>query len=166
MSETDPVVQVVPDEPCCPTCGSTDAKRWKTLDGQEVCDECVMDVMMDRQRTWYNRARSNAVTLPNYSRREPKTLPRKSESPNLIRHKSAGTNPTSGTTGSLRGGGLDFLGRTLGSPTHAQCLNCGRLWWGSTRERCKRCGGLCVPRTTHDLELMQRYPTFHVESEK
>lgn len=47
---------------------------------------------------------------------------------------------------------------------NAVCLLCGRIWYGSRAERCKKCGGLCQQRTDHDLGLMGRHPQAMIEA--
>jgi hypothetical protein len=49
---------------------------------------------------------------------------------------------------------------------NSQCLICGHLFYGATMSSCSRCGGKCVIRSDHDLQLMGRRSLQLIEAEK
>ena len=169
----------------CPQCAGT-GKRWKMLDGRDVCDECWMDTMMDIQAAHYRSAASNVKQV------EP-SIPKSSRSPAI--RPNPGTVQTL-TTRNLKSscGGLDDLGKK-GSPSkpplpyeyapnrklpsqarwrkvlaeiikpgwNSQCLLCSRWYYGAVLELCSRCGGRCTQHTDHALGLMGRHPAQFIE---
>ena len=165
----------------CPTCGGT-GKRWRTLSGMDVCDECAVEYMCTLEGRKMMEARSK---LQDASR------PRASESPRLVRHNPSYVQRL--TTGNLRAsqrGGLDALG-TKASPSKPQppddirckrkwketlaelvtpgynslCLLCSHIFYGAAMSSCPRCGGLCQQISDHDLGLMGRHATHLIEAE-
>jgi hypothetical protein len=173
--------QQAPPEPC-PLCGASDTKRWKLLDGQDVCDECWMDYCMDRQAQHWRTAKED---LTKVSLRTPCTVAgRASDSksgqpvPNPLRVRSVVGHHvgyrTRGSTAGLRQGReqddyrckvewREAAAEVLKPGMNSICLICSHIFYGAKMEKCSRCGGLCEHRTDHGLELMVRRALIAVE---
>jgi hypothetical protein len=141
----------------CPRCTGT-GKRWRMLDGTDVCDECWLDTAMDRQAMHWREARAAlpAPVLPVPFKR----LARRREWP--IRD----ARPTVDRCAETRDPRWKAALAKLITPSYNSiCILCGHIFYGATMASCSRCGGMCKLHTDHDLGLMARHATVLVEAE-
>ena len=166
---------LLPERSGCPNCGG-EGKRWMH-GGRDVCSECWLDVAMDIQESNWSR------TMTAIKKQEP-FVPKTSRRPRLSAIAPLCANPHNGNSRPLAVGRSEVLGEK-GSPSrslgpaqrrwaplarsleaasyNSVCLLCGRIWYGSRDTHCKKCRGLCVNRSDHDLGLMCRHPTQFIE---
>lgn len=146
----------------CPTCGGT-GKRWRSLSGIDLCDECAWDFFCDLNGRKMLDARA---TLP------PLLVPRRAP-----RHLMLSQQALRERRFNLRERESDMRGRArvdwkkqlakLVQPGYnSVCLLCSRIYYGATMDKCSRCGGLCQQVTDHDLGLMGRRATELIEAER
>ena len=172
-----------PENPC-PQCGGTSGKRWRSYSGVELCSDCEWDYLCELNGRKLLDARRLAQDT---------SIPRASKSPRVasIRHNPGSVQHL--TTRNLRAsrwGGPDALGTKVSTSQpqpadnwrcrpykltlanvvtpgyNSLCLVCSHIFYGAALSSCSRCGGLCVQRSDHDLDLMGRHAMQAVEAEK
>jgi len=135
----------------CPRCGGI-GKSWKMFDGTDVCDECWLDVAMDRQAMHWKESRAAVASMPSYVRPRRKLANARREFP--VRPARPRTDWQAKWAELVKPG------------YNSACLLCGRWFYGAVMETCSRCGGRCVRRTDRDMNMMCRHATTFVESEQ
>jgi hypothetical protein len=138
----------------CPRCAAVECKRWKLLDGSDVCDECWLDTAMDRQAEHW-RSATAATHTPKVSQCA------------TIRRRSPAVREFPVRPARPRVADWRAKWEELVKPgRNSACLLCGRWYYGAVLETCSRCGGRCVQRTDRDMNMMCRHATTFVESEQ
>jgi len=141
----------------CPRCGGI-GKSWKMFDGTDVCDECWLDVAMDRQAMHWKESRAALATV-DPSRGCEGRCSRTAKSARARREFPV--RPARPRT--------DWQAKwaELVKPGYnSACLLCGHWFYGAVLEVCSRCSGRCVRRTDRDMNMMCRHATTFVESEQ
>ena len=147
----------------CPRCGAQECKRWKLLNGADVCDECWLDTAQDMLSSGGWKMAADRLV------RRPPTSTGRAQYARPMAKPASPSKPRQAypvREAQPRRDWRAIAEKLLTPQLNSICLLCSHIFYGASLPSCTRCGGLCVQRSDHDLGLMCRRATQLVEAER